>query len=69
MGADGATLLPVETGRQGGECKVWMRRLGPYLVASDNLSCGGMNISFTGVYTKSGAMGREQSSAPHRGRR
>jgi hypothetical protein len=43
--------LPVE---QGGadECKVWMRRLGPYLLVSDNRNCGGMNVSFDGIYRR-----------------
>jgi hypothetical protein len=27
-----------------------MWRLGPYLVVADNGRCGGMNVSFTGVY-------------------
>jgi hypothetical protein len=33
-------------------CRVKLWRLGPYLVASDNLSCGGRNVTFTGVYRK-----------------
>ena len=28
--------------------------IGPYLVAADNLGCGGMNVTFTGVYRKTG---------------
>jgi len=35
-----------------GLCRVKLRRLGPYLVAADNLGCGGMNVTFTGVYRK-----------------
>lgn len=31
-------------------CRVRLWRLGPYLVAADNLACGGMNVTFTGVY-------------------
>jgi hypothetical protein len=31
-------------------CRVRLWRLGPYLVAADNLVCGGMNVTFTGVY-------------------
>jgi hypothetical protein len=53
MGANGATL-PVDKGEEG-DCKVWMRRLGPYLPVSDNNNCGGMNVSFSGLYKKSGA--------------
>jgi hypothetical protein len=33
-------------------CRVKLWRLGPYLVAQDNVRCGGMNVSFTGVYRK-----------------
>jgi hypothetical protein len=35
-------------------CRVKLWRLGPYLVAVDNLRCGGMNVTFTGVYRKAG---------------
>ncbi|MGH6843688.1 MAG: hypothetical protein ACRECU_02990, partial [Methylocella sp.] len=47
---EGATL-PVDKGDEG-DCKVWMRRLGPYLLVNDNNNCGGMNVSFSGVYTR-----------------
>jgi hypothetical protein len=33
-------------------CRVKLWRLGPYLVAQDNVHCGGMNVTFTGVYRK-----------------
>jgi hypothetical protein len=33
-------------------CVVKLRRRGPYLVASDNGNCGGMNVSFEGIYTR-----------------
>lgn len=33
-------------------CRVRLWRLGPYLVAADNLMCGGMNVTFTGVYRR-----------------
>ncbi len=33
-------------------CAVQMRRVGPYLVVEDNQGCGGMNVSFTGVYVR-----------------
>jgi hypothetical protein len=36
-----------------------MRRLGPYLLVSDNNNCGGMNVSFWGVYKKSGTAPKE----------
>jgi hypothetical protein len=47
---DGKTVLPGDAGEFG--CVVRLRRLGPYLVAADNLSCGGHNVTFTGVYTR-----------------
>ena len=34
------------------DCKVRLRLFGRYLVAEDNLACGGHNVSFTGVYVK-----------------
>lgn len=49
MGTD--ATLPVEKAEEG-DCKVWMRRLGPYLLVDDNNNCGGMNVSFRGAYTK-----------------
>ena len=33
-------------------CVVRMRALGPYLQVEDNRNCGGMNVSFTGLYTR-----------------
>lgn len=33
-------------------CKATLRRLGPYLAVSENGGCGGMNVSFTGVYRR-----------------
>ena len=33
-------------------CVVKLHRRGPYLVASDNNNCGGLNVSFNGIYTK-----------------
>jgi hypothetical protein len=33
-------------------CVVKIHRRGPYLVVSDNNNCGGMNVSFDGIYTK-----------------
>lgn len=34
------------------ECRVKMQCAGKYLVVSDNLNCGGVNVSFNGVYRK-----------------
>lgn len=33
-----------------GDCSVALTRIGKYLVADDNGSCGGMNVRHTGVY-------------------
>ena len=41
--------LPVDKGDET-DCKVWMRRIGPYLLADDNNACGGMNVTFRGIY-------------------
>jgi hypothetical protein len=39
----------------GGEddCRLTLRLIGSYLLASDNRQCGGLNVSFDGVYRKS----------------
>ena len=34
------------------ECRVTLTLLAPFLLAADNHNCGGMNVSFTGVYRK-----------------
>lgn len=34
------------------ECKVTLRLLGRYMVVSDNMKCGGANVTFSGVYLK-----------------
>ena len=34
------------------DCAVAMIALGPYLVVEDNRNCGGMNVSFTGIYRR-----------------
>jgi hypothetical protein len=52
MGENGT--LPVDKGGES-DCKVWMRRLGPYLLVSDNNNCGGMNVSFSGIYSRNAA--------------
>lgn len=36
----------------GGECHARLRLFGRYLVVEDNLGCGGMNVSFIGVYIR-----------------
>lgn len=34
------------------ECRVKMQRVGKFLIVSDNLNCGGANVSFNGVYQR-----------------
>ncbi len=34
------------------DCRATLRLVGPYLVVSDNKQCGGVNVTFDGVYRK-----------------
>lgn len=34
-------------------CEASMRLLGPYLIVADNHQCGGLNVSFSGIYRRS----------------
>lgn len=34
------------------ECRVKMQRVGQFLIVSDNLNCGGANVSFNGIYRR-----------------
>ncbi|HLM56765.1 MAG TPA: hypothetical protein VK422_11670 [Pyrinomonadaceae bacterium] len=34
------------------ECEVTLRLVGPYLLAADNRQCGGLNVTFDGVYRR-----------------
>ncbi len=34
------------------DCRLTLRLVGPYLVASDNRQCGGLNVTFDGVYRR-----------------
>ena len=55
VGDDGQAL-PFDAARAKTEslCGLHLWRLGPYLVATDNLQCGGMNVTFAGVYRRIG---------------
>ena len=33
-------------------CKMTLRLVGEYLIADDNGECGGMNVTFDGVYRR-----------------
>jgi hypothetical protein len=46
-----AGALPVEKGGAY-DCKVWLRRIGAWLVVDDNLACGGANVTFRGTYRR-----------------
>ena len=45
---DGST--PFEKGE--GECRVRMQRIGAWLIVQDNDGCGGVGVSFTGIYQR-----------------
>ena len=49
---DGNILKIGETDTEEYACKVTMRLIGRFLVVSDNLNCGGLNVSFSGVYQR-----------------
>lgn len=58
---DGTLAFTVGTDRtlpyeEGGEtdCRITLTRRGPYLVAKDNMNCGGANVTFTGLYRRRG---------------
>jgi hypothetical protein len=42
------TTLPIEKGGVY-DRKVWIRRLGPWLIVTDNSSCGPFNVGFGGT--------------------
>jgi xylose isomerase len=50
----GDRLNVVDT--DGYPCRVRMRLLLPYLIVADNGACGGMNVSFSGVYRRQKAL-------------
>jgi len=50
--AAGQKQLIFKEGNDEASCVVKLHRRGPYLIASDNGNCGGLNVSFNGIYTK-----------------
>ena len=52
FGYDGAGHLSYDEAARSGSCAVRMRQLGPYTAVVDNGACGGLNVSFTGLYRK-----------------
>ena len=60
-------LLDYQDKAPAGLCQVKMRQLGRYLVVGDNRMCGGMNVSFSGVYGRvadGGTAARPVASKP-----
>ncbi|MBK9153789.1 MAG: hypothetical protein IPM25_06170 [Chloracidobacterium sp.] len=45
-------LLNYSDGDSEYDCKASMRLIGDFLIVTDNLNCGGVNVSFSGVYLK-----------------
>lgn len=48
---DGDKAVPIASADEN-TCRIAMAQLGPYLVVRDNNRCGGLNVSFTGIYTR-----------------
>jgi hypothetical protein len=48
-----AAFLEYSDGDDEYDCKATMRLLGSYLIVSDNMKCGGANVSFSGIYRRS----------------
>lgn len=43
------------------DCKATMRLVGEYLLVADNMKCGGVNVSFSGIYKKATALRRNRN--------
>lgn len=50
--AAGQKELVFKEGDDESSCVVKLHRRGPYLIASDNGNCGGLNVSFNGIYAR-----------------
>ncbi len=48
----GNGILEYSDGDDEYDCKATMRLLVNYLIVSDNMKCGGMNVSFSGIYKR-----------------
>jgi hypothetical protein len=51
IAVDDGAILPVDKGDEL-SCKVWMQRIGPWLIVNDNGNCGGHKVTFGGFYTR-----------------
>ncbi|KAB1075250.1 hypothetical protein [Methylobacterium planeticum] len=49
---DGETGVAATDDADGTACGIRMRLPPPLLIAESNTGCGGMNVSFTGIYTR-----------------
>lgn len=50
---DGEKVHPIEQATDGsGLCALRMNQLGPYLAVGDNGACGGLNVTFSGLYMR-----------------
>ena len=45
-------VLSISGGEEEYECRATLRLVDPYLIVSDNKQCGGVNVTFDGVYRK-----------------
>ena len=50
--APAGNALTVSEGGDEYDCRLTLHLVGPYLVASDNKQCGGVNVTFDGVYRR-----------------
>jgi hypothetical protein len=50
--APAGNVLTVGDGDGEYDCRLTLRLVGPYLLASDNKQCGGVNVTFDGVYRR-----------------
>ena len=56
----GTLLKAGETDTDEYACKVSMQLIGSFLVVKDNMNCGGMNVTFSGVYRRASEKPRKK---------
>lgn len=52
--APAAGVLSLSDGGEEYDCHATLRLVGPYLLITDNKNCGGVNVTFDGVYRRKG---------------
>ena len=52
FGYDGGRIMRHDDAARSGNCAVRLRQLGPYIAVLDNGACGGLNVSFNGLYRR-----------------